>query len=65
MGLGLVAVSGCRVSVCQEKLETHVVFTCHVLSGCGGWKTKLTGFILRICVVVCLTFMPLNMSNAP
>lgn len=37
MGLGMVAVGGCRVCVCHEKLETHIIVTCHVHSVCDGW----------------------------
>lgn len=36
MGLRMVAVGGCRVYVCHEKLETHVVVTCHVHSVMAG-----------------------------
>lgn len=37
MGLGMVAVGECRVCVCHEKLETHIIVTCHVHSVCDGW----------------------------
>ena len=39
MGLRMVAVGGCRVCVWHEKLETHVIDTCHVYSVCDGWAS--------------------------
>lgn len=58
MGLMMVAVGGCRVCVCHEKLETHVIVTCHGQSICEGWAIPSSwAFLMKIYAVIYLTFM--------
>lgn len=52
VGLGMVAVGGCRVPVCHENLETHV---CWTQSGCGGRRTVPSLWLVYFTIVLIYT----------